>query len=137
MSKVKEAIELALENVNGRASNAYGARIYTFEQVAMILQDILETANETEVAGDGTAVVTRDVMDDLVEKIEARIDSNINDMNDSDIIDEDSIEMSISGGRASVDNIDVDKDQIVSEAWYGIEDTIRQWAELNGIFSEN
>jgi hypothetical protein len=103
----------------------------------MILQDILETANETEVAGDGTAVVTRAVMDDLVEKIEARIDSNINDMNDSDIIDEDSIEMSISGGRASVDNIDIDKDQIVSEAWYGIEDTITQWAERNGVFSEN
>jgi hypothetical protein len=137
MSKVKEAIELALENVNNNARNTYGARIYTFEQVAMVLQDILETANETEVAGDGTGVVTRDAMDDLVEKIEARIDSNINDMNDSDIIDEDSIEMSISGGRASVDNIDVDKDQIISEANYGVDDTIRQWADRNGIFSEN
>jgi urease gamma subunit len=69
MSKVKEAIELALENVNNNARNTYGARIYTFEQVAMVLQDILETANEAEPTGDGTAVVTRDVMDDLVEKI--------------------------------------------------------------------
>jgi hypothetical protein len=135
MSKVKQAIETALEQINSASANTFGARIYTFEQVAMILQDILETAKETDV--DGLPVVTREMIDDLVEKIEARIDSNINDMNDSDIIDEDSIEMSISGGRASVDNIDVDKDQIISEANYGVDDTIRQWAERNGIFSEN
>ena len=137
MSKVKEAIELALENVNNNARNTYGARIYTFEQVAMVLQDILETANETEVAGDGTGVVTLEMIGDLVEKIEARIDSNINDMRDSDIVDEDSIEMSISGGRASVESIDVDKDQIVSDANYGIDDTITNWAQRHGIFNEN
>jgi len=137
MSKVKEAIELALENVNNNVLNTYGARIYTFEQVAMVLQDILETANETEVAGDGTGVVTLEMIDDLVEKIEARIDTNISDMSDSDIVDEDSIEMSISGGRASVESIDVDKDQIISEANYGIVDTITNWAERHGIFNNN
>ena len=135
MSKVKQAIETALVQINSASANTFGARIYTFEQVAMILQDILETATETN--EDGLPVVTRDMIDDLIEKIEARIDSNINDMSDSDIVDDDSIEMSISGGRATVENVDIDKDQIVSEANYGVDDTIRQWAERHGIFSEN
>jgi len=137
MSKVKEAIELALENVNNNARNTYGAKIYTFEQVAMVLQDILETANETEVAGEGTGVVTLDMIGDLVEKIEARIDSNIHDMNESDIVDEDSIEMSISGGRATVENVDIDKDNIVHDAMDGIDDTITHWAQKNGILISN
>jgi len=135
MSKVKQAIETALENISNATSNTYGAKLYTFDQVAMILQDIYATATETD--EDGIAVLTPDMIGDLVEKIEARIDTNITDMSDSDIVDSDSIEMSISGGRATVEDIDVDKDNIISEATYGIDDTIRQWAERNGIFSEN
>jgi hypothetical protein len=135
MSKVKQAIETALENISNATSNTYGAKLYTFDQVAMILQDIYATATETD--EDGIAVLTPDMIGDLVEKIEARIDTNINDMSDSDIVDEDSIEMSISGGRASVESIDVDKDQIVSDANYGIDDTITNWAQRHGIFNEN
>ena len=74
---------------------------------------------------------------DLVEKIEARIDSNINDMSESDIVDSDSLDITISGGRVSIDSIDVDKDQIISDATYGIDDIITNWAEHNGIYNEN
>ena len=131
MSKVKQAIEVALENINSASKNTYGAKVYTFDQVAMILQDIYETAKETD--EDGIAVLTSEQIGQLIEMIEERIDSNINDMTDSDIVDSDSIEMSISGGRASVDNIDVDKDQIISEAQYGIDDVIYKWADRMGI----
>ena len=131
MSKVKQAIEVALENINSASKNTYGAKVYTFDQVAMILQDIYETAKETDESG--IAVLTSEQIGQLVEMIEERIDSNINDMTDSDIVDSDSIEMSISGGRASVDNIDVDKDQIISEAQYGIDDEIYKWADRMGI----
>ena len=135
MSKVKKAIEKALENISNATSNTYGAKLYTFDQVAMILQDIYATATDTD--EDGMAVLTADMIGDLVEKIEARIDSNIYDMMESDIVDSDSIELTISGGRVSIDSIDVDKDQIVSDATSGIDDTITQWAERNGIFNEN
>ena len=135
MSKVKKAIEKALENISNATSNTYGAKLYTFDQVAMILQDIYATATETD--EDGMAVLTADMIGDLVEKIEARIDSNIYDMMESDIVDSDSIELTISGGRVSIDSIDVDKDQIVSEATSGIDDTITNWAEHNGIYNEN
>ena len=135
MSKVKKAIEKALENISNATSNTYGAKLYTFDQVAMILQDIYATATDTD--EDGMAVLTADMIGDLVEKIEARIDSNIYDMMESDIVDSDSIELTISGGRVSIDSIDVDKDQIVSEATSGIDDTITNWAEHNGIYNEN
>ena len=135
MSKVKQAIATALENINNASRNTYGAKLYTFEQVAMILDDIYEVANETN--EDWPAVLTPDMIGDLVEKIEARIDANIDKMDDSEIVDEDSIEMSISGGRVTMDNIDVDKDQIISEATYGIDDTITEWASANGILNEN
>jgi hypothetical protein len=135
MSKIKQAIETALENVNNASRNTYGAKLYTFEQVAMILQDIYATATETD--EDGIAVLTSDMIGDLVEKIEARIDNNIHNMSESDIVDSDSIEMSISGGRATVEDIDVDKDNIISEATYGIDDTVTEWAEKNGIFNNN
>ena len=131
MSNVKEGIQIAIENVKSAAGNTYGAKVYTFDQVAMILQDIYETAKETD--ENGMAVLTSEQIGQLIEMIEERIDSNINDMTDSDIVDSDSIEMSISGGRASVDNIDVDKDQIISEAQYGIDDEIYKWADRMGI----
>jgi hypothetical protein len=127
MSKVKEAIEKAIEKVNNAGINTYGASIYTFNQVHTILQDLLETANEDtdETAG---AVVTHADVERLVARIEERIDKNIHSMSDSDIVDEDSIEISLGGGRYSIENIDCDKDQIISEATYGIDDEIAGWA---------
>ena len=118
MSKVKQAIETALECINNASKNTYGAKVYTFEQVAMILQDIYETAKETD--ENGMAVLTAGMIADLVEKIEARIDDNINGLSDTDIVDSDSLDITISGGRVSIDSIDVDKDGIISEATYGI-----------------
>ena len=35
MSKVIPAIETALENINSASKNTYGAKVYTFDQVAM------------------------------------------------------------------------------------------------------
>lgn len=133
MSKVKQAIEKALENVNNAAHNTYGAKIYTFEQVATVLQDILETANED--AGPNNGFVTDEQLEDLAEMIAERIDTNINDMSDSDIIEEDSLEASISGGRVSIDNIDLDKDSIIDNAQCNMDDTIASWAVKYGLGS--
>ena len=76
---------------------------------------------------------TREMLDDLVEKIEERIEANIDNMSDTDIVDESSLEISISGTRASIDSIDINKDQITSDATYGIGDTIDEWAYDNKV----
>jgi len=132
MSKVKQSIETALECVNNAAHNTYGAQLYTFNQVAMILQDLLDGVNEDE-GSTGNGFVTDEQLEDLADMIGERIDRNITNMSDSDIVDGDSIEMSISGGRATVEDIDVDKDQIISEAQCDIDDTIASWAAKHGI----
>lgn len=135
MSKVKQAIETALENINSASRNTYGAKLYTFEQVAMILHDIYETAKETDEAG--MPVLTLHMIADLVERIEAKVDENISGLSDTDIVDSDSLELTISGGRVSIDSIDVDKDGIISEATYGIENVITDWADEHDINLEN
>ena len=135
MSKVKQAIEIALENINSASKNTYGAKLYTFDQVAMILQDIYATAKETD--ENGMAVLTAGMIADLVERIESKIDDNINGLSDTDIVDSDSLDITISGGRVSIDSIDVDKDGIISEATYGIDNTIRDWADENDLSVED
>ena len=131
MSKVKQAIETALENISNATSNTYGAKLYTFEQVAMILQDLLDVLIEDDTNTNG--FVTTEQLEDLADMIGERIDTNINNMSDSDIVDSDSIEMSISGGRATVEDIDVDRDNLICEARCDIDDTIASWAAKYGI----
>jgi hypothetical protein len=130
MSKVKEAIKTALEQVNNASHNTYGAKIYTFDQVATILQDIMATADEDNTGG---TVLTKAMITHLVGEIEDLITNNIDGISDTDIVEQDSIEMSLSGGRYSVDNIDCDKDLIASEATYNLAQTIYDWAEQNDI----
>lgn len=134
MSKVKRAIETALENINNASRNMWGAKVYTFDQVAMILQDLLKTVSEDDAGG---TVLTPQMIGELVNRIEEQIDENINGLSDTDILDSDSLDITISGGRATIDSIDVDKDGIISEANYGIGTVIVDWAEAHGMTMDN
>lgn len=136
MSKVKQAIETALENVSNATSNTYGAKLYTFDQVAMILQDLLETASEDS-DGDTTNSLTMELITGLVGTIDDLVSDNIDNMCDSDIIDQDTLEASISGGRVNIEGIDLNKSSIVDEATYNLERTILEWAQENGLYDGN
>ena len=128
MSKVKESIETAIENVNNAGHNTYGATIYTHSQVLAILQDLLDGVNEDAEAETTGAVLTQTDIDELVEALEDRIDTNINDISDSDIVDSDSLEASIYNSRLTIESIDIDKSNIISEAQYNLEEVINKWA---------
>jgi hypothetical protein len=136
MSKIKEAIKTAQTSVSKAAINTYGARIYDFEQVCKILEDLYDVANEDGAEQTLAGTITQSEIDELIEGIEQRIDGNINKMDDTDIVDEDSIEITLSGGRYTIDNIDANKDNIVSEASYGIDDVVNEWAYKNKIVIE-
>jgi len=133
MSKILEAIKTAQTNVSKAAVNTYGARIYDFEQVCKILEDLYEVASEDGAEQTQAGTITQSEIDELIESIEERIDGNINKMDDTDILDEDSLEVSLSGGRYSVDNMDANKDFIVTEAQYGIDDVVTGWAEKHNL----
>jgi len=132
MSKILEAIKTAQTNVSKAAVNTYGARIYDFEQVCKILEDLYEVASEDGATTGGT-VLTRELVTALVGEIDDLVTGNIDNLSDTDIVDQDSIEMSLSSGRYSVDNIDCDKDLISTEAIDGLEQTIYDWAAANDI----
>ena len=136
MSKIKQAIETAVAQINIASRNTYGAKIYTFEQVTLILDDLLETLSEDGAEQTQSVTITQEKIDELIESIEERIDGNINKMDDTDIVDEDSIEITLSGGRYTIDNIDANKDTIVSEASYGIDDVVTGWALTNNLIAE-
>jgi len=135
MSKILEAIKTAQTNVSKAAVTTYGSRIYDFEQVCKILEDLYEVASEdgADIAG-GT--ITQEKIDELVQSIEERIDGNINKIDHSDIVDEDSLELTLSSGRYTVDNMDVNTDLIVTEAQYGIDDVVTGWALTNNLIAE-
>jgi TolA-binding protein len=136
MSKIKQAIETAVAQINIASRNTYGAKIYTFEQVTLILDDLLETLSEDGSEETQSVTITQEQIDELIESIEQRIDGNINKMDTNDIVDEDSIEITLSGGRYTVDNIDANTDNIVTEAQYGIDDVVTGWALTNNLIAE-
>ena len=136
MSKVKQAIETAIAQVNIASRNTYGAKIYSFEQVILILDDLLETASEDS-DGDTTNSLTMELITCLVGTIDDLVTDNIDNMCDSDIIDEDTLEASISGGRVSIEGIGLDKSSIVDEATSNLERTILEWAQENGLYDGN
>jgi hypothetical protein len=136
MSKIKQAIETAVAQINMASRNTYGAKIYTFEQVTLILDDLLETLSEDGSEATQSVTITQEQIDELIESIEQRIDGNINKMDTNDIVDEDSIEITLSGGRYTVDNIDANTDNIVTEAQYGIDDVVTGWALTNNLIAE-
>jgi hypothetical protein len=136
MSKVKQAIEKAIENVNVNTRSTYGAHIYTAPQLRDILNDLLKVASEDGTDA-GSAVLTRELITGLVGEIEDLVETNIDDINETNIIDEDSIEISLGGGRYTVDNIDVNKAQIVEDAVYNLERQITKWATDNGLTIED
>jgi hypothetical protein len=102
----------------------------------MILQDLLETASEDS-DGDTTNSLTMELITCLVGTIDDLVTDNIDNMCDSDIIDEDTLEASISGGRVSIEGIDLDKSSIVDEATSNLERTILEWAQVNGLYDGN
>lgn len=137
MSKVKESIETAIENVNNAGHNTYGATIYTHSQVLAILQDLLDGVNEDAEAETTGAVLTQTDIDELVEALEERISDNIDDISDSDIVDESSLEASISGGRVSIESLDIDKSNIISEAQYNLDEVVSKWAYEHKLVIQN
>jgi hypothetical protein len=136
MSKIKEAIKEVQKNVSSAAINTYGAHIYDFEQVCEILEGLYDVVCEEEGGDDDDATtdtITRGDIDELIGAIEERIAYNVMAMNGTDILDEDSLEISLSGGSYTMDSLTVDRAYISSEAQDGIDDIVNEWCYENKI----
>ena len=65
--------------------------------------------------------------DRLEEMINDQISEAITGLNSTDVIDSDSIEMSISGRQATIDNVDIDTSMLYDEISYHTDGTVTEW----------
>jgi hypothetical protein len=134
MSKnVNKTIQTTINEIRKATVSAFGARYYEADQVIAILNNLMKDIGEDDDEDQNGPVITQSLIDTLVESIEEQIENNIDNLSDSDIVDEDSIEITLSSGRYSIDNIDCDKENIKDEAKGNIEDCIKTWAYENKI----
>jgi len=131
---INEVFEQSIKAIKGQPM--YAGQFYSPEGVIAIIKDI-----QSKVVGNNVIGVVSDnehtlptITQDMLEALEERIADNINDISESDIVDADSLEATISNGRVTIDNLDVDKGPICDEAIYGIEDTVREWLYDHKIF---
>jgi len=65
--------------------------------------------------------------DRLEEMINDQINEAIDGLNSSDVIDSTSIEMSINGSHATIDNVDIDNSILYDEISYNTDGTVTEW----------
>ena len=129
MSKVKKAIETRISEVKKHATQPYGARLYSWESVIDLLQNLaMELGDEDS---ESPAVLTDEQIESLATYISDRVEGAIQSMDDTDMVDAYAVSMTIYRGDVTIDSIDVNKDDIVQAATEDIESSIHEWLKNN------
>jgi hypothetical protein len=129
MSKANAVIQETINEVRKYSSIPYGARLYSYDSVIDILERIKNDIDEDDT--DMPVKLTEDQIESLAGYIGDKVETAIQSMDDTDMIDSDSIEMSIYRGSANVESIDVDKSNIADTATGEIESAIIEWLREN------
>ena len=148
MSNIKTAVETAISNIKQVADNPYSASTYTVGEVLMLLSSLLAdaepagnqllsgTTSHTHVAltpKSQSIGITEEQLDDLYENLRQHITATAYDLSGDDVIDKDSLEISISGQYASVENVSIDTDTISDAINEDIETVLNDWLRKNDI----
>jgi len=129
MSKVNKAIETTISEVKKYATQPYGARLYSWESVIDLLQNLaIELGDED---GESTGNLNDEQIESLASYIARKVEDSIQSMDESDIVDAYAVSMTIYRGDVSIDSIDVNKDDIVQAATEDIESSIHEWLKNN------
>ena len=125
---INEVFEKAIKEIKGQSM--YAGQFYSPEGVIAIIRDIQSKVVGNNVIGVVTGeqvLITHGMRDRLEEMINDQINEAINGLNSSDVIDSDSIEMSISGRQATIDNVDIDTNLLDDEISYHTDGTVTEW----------
>lgn len=147
MSSIKTAVETAISNIKQVADNPYSASTYTVGEVLMLLSSLLADAEPAGIQVSGTSThthvtltpksqkfgITEEQLDDLYENLREHITAVADDLSGTDVIDADSLEISISGQYASVENVSIDTDNISDAINEDIETVLNDWLKKNDI----
>lgn len=148
MSNIKTAVETAISNIKQVADNPYSASTYTVGEVLMLLSSLLADAEPagTQILSGTTSHthvtlsprvqkigITEEQWDDLYENIRDHITATADDLSGDDVIDRDSLEVSISGQYAAVENVSIDSSNISDAINEDIETVLNDWLRKHDI----
>ena len=135
---INEVFEQSIKAIKGQPM--YAGQFYSPEGVIAIIKDIQKKVVGNNVIGVVTGeqvLITREMRDRLEEMINNQISEAIIGLNSTDVIDSDSIEMSISGRQATIDNVDIDTNLLEDEITYHTDGTVTEWLnEFNIRYAE-
>jgi hypothetical protein len=123
MSNIKTAVETAISNIKQAANNPYSASTYTVGEVLMLLSSLLaDTGPITGTVGTSVThlnppqteahLLTKSKVEFIVQRIVETLAETIENLRTDAVIDEDSIEMTISSGSISSYHISIDTDYL-------------------------
>ena len=121
----KQVFEQAIKEI--QAVGMYKGQFYSPEGVVAIIKDIQKKVVGNGVDGEKLPYITGEMRDALVEMIDEQVSDSCQRMNADDIIDLDSIEMTINGRTACVEKVEVDTDAIHGEVTYYTDSTVCDW----------
>ena len=123
---INQVFEKAIKET--QSLGTYKGQFYSPEGVVAIIRDLQSKVVGNETAGEpGQLLITREMRDRLEEMINNQISEAITGLNSTDVIDNDSIEMSISGRQATIDNVDIDTNLLEDEITYHTDGTVTEW----------
>lgn len=130
MSKIKKEIARVINEVKKSTQYTYGARFYEASQVVAILTDILDS-DDTVTESGGT--ITSAMVKQLVEALKENVKDSVNNISVSDVVDEDSFDITIRSGSVSIDDYELDKESIGETAVESIREVVFEWLDDNEI----
>ena len=133
---INQVFEQSIKAIKGQPM--YAGQFYSPEGVIAIIRDIQSKVVGNETAGEpGQLLITREMRHRLEEMINDQINEAIDGLNSSDVIDSTSIEMSINGSHATIDNVDIDNSILYDEISYNTDGTVTEWMnEFNIRYAE-
>jgi hypothetical protein len=123
MSNIKTAVETAISNIKQVANNPYSASTYTVGEVLMLLSSLLaDTGPITGTVGTSVThlsppqteahLLTKSKVEFIVKRIVETLAETIENLRTDAVVDEDSIEMTISSSSVSSYHISIDTDYL-------------------------
>ena len=134
---INEVFEKAINEIKGQSM--YAGQFYSPQGVVSILEDIQKKVvgnNVIGVVGDNQhtlPTITQEMRDRLVDMIDDQIQNGLDNIDHSDIIDQSSLEVTINGNRATIDNLDLDTANIHGEITWHTSTTVEDWLNEYGI----
>ena len=134
---INEVFEQSIKAIKGQTM--YSAGFYSSDGVIEIIKDIQKKVvgnNVIGVVGDNQhtlPTITQEMRDRLVDMIDDQIQNGLDNIDHSDIIDQSSLEVTINGNRATIDNLDLDTANIHGEITWHTSTTVEDWLNEYGI----